>query len=116
MGKIEFARRGNKRIGKVEFTGEIGGDMECFLWRGVSEEEKKNIIGEQNFATDKRLEEEIQRDTCQDRGVEFDPKLVQAYLEQLYPNDVMCALGIKGSKKYKFTITAEEEVGNQLFD
>ena len=93
---------------KVTFIAKISGDGECFLWSGVSEEDKIGVVGAEDFETDRKLEEETCRETCQMRGVEFEPKLVQAYLEQLYPGDVMRALGVERDKKYKFTVTAEK--------
>jgi len=93
---------------KVEFTGRIGGDGECFFWTEVSEKDKKAIIGKQNYETDRKLEEETQREIFQMQNVEFDEKLINTYMSQLYPGDVMCVLGIERDKKYKFTIIAEE--------
>ena len=70
------------------FSGELSGDMECFCWDGVPEQECETIKNEQQWIKDDH--------ELRERG------------DRLYPGDVLRFLGCEQGKRYKFTITVEE--------
>ena len=70
------------------FSGEISGDMACFCWDGVPEQECAIIKGTPQWISD-------------------DPYLRERG-DRLYPGDVLRFLGCEQGKRYRFTITVEK--------
>ena len=91
----------------VTFVGRPGGDGECFCFQDVPEEDCIQILGEERIL-------EFKEDLEKYKKQKLDSLVanVKKMLSRIYPSEIMYALGCsepgKKSKKYKFTITAEE--------
>lgn len=85
---------------KVSFIGTIGGDGECFRWEGLSQTDKMEVIGKANYLQDRQLEAECLED--------HDEKHIDYIMSNLYPGELVSALGCEPGKRYKFTLVVEE--------
>lgn len=99
-----------KKISEVKFVGRPGGDMECFCWKDVPIEDMIKIKGEEKFENEFGLEEELEKESCETRGVIYDPQKVDRFMRTLYPGEAIGEIGFtpKKDKKYRFTIIVEE--------
>lgn len=76
------------RPASATFSGKMSGDMECFCWDDVPENECETIKDDPQWVKD-------------------NPDL-QEPIGRLYPGDVLRFLGCERNKRYRFTITVEE--------
>ena len=90
----------------ISFVGIPGGDGECFIWSGLSKEDKINIIGQDNYDYDLKWETEFYK--------EYKPETfedsVSERMGRIYPSEVLESLGAEDGKKYRFVISVEEVV------
>jgi hypothetical protein len=102
-------------MNSITFVGTSGGDGECFCWKEVQRGDKIAIIGQENYDTDRSLEEDFIKYSAQEYKQQYDHLQVEREMEMLYPGDVMLSLGVEKGKKYKFTISAEE-ITDEVFE
>lgn len=90
--------------GKIEFTGQLSGDGECFRWSDVPEADVRRIQGEKSFNMDVECDldfaSEMKRPLTEKEAIENNL--------HLYPGDILHALGCERDKRYKFTVIVEE--------
>ena len=96
---------------EITFTGTASGDMECFCWDKVSQEDVIKMIGQEAFDNLEGLELECLEDDNDmfERTEEEIKKTLKSTLSRVYPGDVIEAcLGkeTEQDKVYKFTIKA----------
>ncbi len=70
----------------ISFIGRQSGDMECFCWDDVPENQRKNIVGQRIHAIDKEMGDRLDR---------------------LYPSDIMNKLKVGHKKPYLITVIVE---------
>ena len=87
----------------ITFRAALGGDGESFQFVDVPEEDMRAILGNEQYEANLKVEQDIAA-ACQ----EDDPDFVPTETNDLYPDELLAALGCEDGKRYRFTVTAEE--------
>jgi len=91
----------------ITFIGRSSGDMECFCWDDVPEEDMIVVLGKEGYKRDLKMEREWRQDLNDSMGKEVEE--VPEKLSRLYPGDILHAIGAMGEgRRYRITVTAEE--------
>jgi hypothetical protein len=92
----------------ITFVGRASGDMECFCWDDVPEEDMIVVLGKEQYEHNLKLERDWREDWNLNE-MSTPKKDIPEKLSRLYPNDVLRAIGaMDKNKKFKITVTAEE--------
>ena len=96
-------------MGQSTFRARPSGDMECFCWDDVPEEDMKAILGEARYKEDVDEENKFRGDMHR-LAAKKKPFQPVKSLHRLYPGDILGACGIPmgEDKQYRFTLIVEE--------
>jgi hypothetical protein len=83
---MQSTESGQHKPRSISFVGSPSGDMECFCWNNVPEDQRESIVGKIIHKID---------------------KFTDCHLDVIYPGDLTRKLRCKEGKKYLFTLTAE---------
>ena len=92
----------------ISFVAQTGGDEECFHWTDLSQEDKIKVIGEANYLHDREMETQYLKAKDKQLSDLDREQSIDRAMTNLYPDELVNALGCQDGKKYRFTVSIEE--------